>query len=322
MTKTLRALLPFTLLMACSDPADPPATDGGATDAGTPADTGMVAQDSGPGDAGNPMSACGTARPDVSAIRGTEGLVIARDGTIYYSRPRAVGRLRPGGEPEPAWAMLPSGASTVWGMVIDPANNRLYVGSPSATTVYAVTLGDTPEVTPYVSGAGQPNGLTLGPDGALYYSDFGGGRVYRVPPGGERAQVTMSAIAQANGVAFGPDGALYVCSYGAGTLVRLTLADGVETERAVFARSLGNPDGVAFDRMGRVYVTDNGMGRVLRLDPDGSNPTPVQESRIGAAASLDFGVGALNCSDLYVASSGAMVRIETDAPGADVPWHR
>lgn len=319
MYKTLSAIALLVLLPACSDGGTTtPPTDGGTTDTGTPTqDTGTPPTDTGP--AG---PTCGTERADVSGIRGTEGLVIAGDGTIYYSRPRAVGRKRPGADAEPAWAALPSGASTVWGMVVDPANNRLYVGSPSATTVYAVTLGDTPEVTPYVSGAGQPNGLTLGPDGALYYSDFGGGRVYRVPPGGERAQVTMSAIAQANGVAFGPDGALYVCSYGAGTLVRLTLADGVETERAVFARSLGNPDGVAFDRMGRVYVTDNGMGRVLRLDPDGSNPTPVQESRIGAAASLDFGVGALNCSDLYVASSGAMVRIETDAPGADVPWHR
>ncbi len=319
MPKTLYAFaLALLLSAACSDNGGtPPASDAGMTDTGpAPQDTGTP-----PTDAGPPAPACGTERPDVSGIRGTEGLVIAGDGTIYFTRSRAVGRRRPGADPEPAWAALPSAASTVWGVVVDPANNRLYVGSPANATIYAVTLGDSPAVTPYVTGAGQPNGLTLGPDGALYYSDFGAGRVYRVPVDGMREQVTTSAIAQANGVAFGPDGALYVCSYAGGTLLRLTLANGAETERTVFARSLGNPDGVAFDATGRVYVTDNGRGRVIRLDADGTNPAVLQMG-IGAAASLDFGVGALACTDLYVASSGAMVRIEGDTAGAAVPWQR
>ncbi|MBL8601021.1 MAG: SMP-30/gluconolactonase/LRE family protein [Myxococcales bacterium] len=310
----LAVLLGFAL--GCSsEPAPSNSTDAGPSDTGSVTDTGPV--DAGPADAG--PSRCGSETPDVSAIRRTEGLVVGRDGTLYYSQANAVGRLRPGMEPEARWAVLPGSTGTVWGMVIDPSRSRLYVGSPSAGRIFAVTLEDTPTVTTYVPSAGQPNGLTLGPDGALYYSDFGGNQVYRVPPDGMRAAVTTSAIAQANGVAFGPDGNLYVCSYGAGTVLRLTLTDGAETARAVAVRGVGSPDGIAFDSMGRMLITDNGMGRLLRADADGSNVMTLR-SGISSAASLDFGVGALRCSDLFIASGGAMVRYEYDGMGATVPW--
>lgn len=313
------ALVAALALTACS--SDPPGNNG-TTDAGN-VDSGLADAgntDTGPADSGPPARTCGDEQPTVSAIRGTEGLVVARDGTLYYSQSGAVGRRRPGGSPENRWAVL-TGATTVWGIVIDPSRNRLYVGSPGNRTIFAVTLEDTPTVTPYVETAGQPNGLTLGPDGALYYSDFGGGRVYRVPPDGERVQVTTSAISGANGVAFGPDGNLYVCSYQAGTIVRLTLADGVETAREVAVRGVGNPDGLAFDAMGRFLITDNGGGRLLRVSADGAD-TEVLRTGISAAASLDFGVGALRCNDLYVSSGGAMVRFEYDGEGANVPWQR
>ncbi len=293
-------------------------TDSGAlpTDAGnTPADTG------GATDAGSTPS-CGTERPDISGIRNTEGLIIGPDGTIYYSQARAVGRLRPGMSPEPTWASLPSRAGTVWGLALDPGRNRLYAGSPSATTVYVVdTSADAPQGMAYVSSAGQPNGLTVAADGTLYYSDFGGGHVYRVPVDGMRARVTTSSIAQPNGVAFNADGRLYVDSYSAGSLIALTLTDGAETARETIASSLGNPDGLAFDAMGRIYVTDNGRGRVIRLDADGANPMTLR-SGVSTAASIEFGAGALPCTDIYVASGGVLARIEGDTAGAAVPWHR
>lgn len=277
-----------------------------------------------PGTDGGGGGGCtGTARPDVSAIRGTEGLIVARDGTIYYSQSGAVGRLAPGGSPENDWVSLPGSSGTVWGIALDAANETLYVGSPSAGTIYSVDLtAATPAATAFVTSAGQPNGLTVGPDGALYYSNFGGGRVMRVEAtGGTPTQVTTSGIPGANGVAFDTDGTLLVCSYSTGNLFRLTLTSGAETGRTMAATGLGAPDGVALDANGDFWVTDNGAGRVLFVDRDTGMVNPVMPG-IGSAASLDFGAGALRCGDLYVSSSGAMRRLEdVGVDGADVLWH-
>lgn len=271
-------------------------------------------------DAGT-TTACGGARPTLSRITGTEGLVIARDGTLYYSQAGAVGRLTPDGMQNDRFVALPPGSTPVWGLVLDAANEHLYVGSPGNGTIFDIDLtAATPAPVALVTGAGRPNGLTLGPEGDLYYSDFGGGRVMRValPEGG--APTMVAAVPSANGVAFDDEGRLLVCNYGGGQLVRLTLAGGVEASRETVATRLGSPDGVALDADGTIYVTDNGGGRLLRLASDG---TPsVLRMGIPAAASLEFGAGALDCEDVYVASSGVLARYEMGTIGGRaVPWH-
>jgi len=292
---------------------DAAADDDAATDAGDP--------DAGAMDAG--AGSCGTARPVITAVRGTEGLVIARDGTIYYSQRGGVGRLAPDGTNDAAWLRIP-GTTTIWGLALDAANARIFVASPGDGTLYAADV-TSPSAMALATGLGAPNGLTLGPDGALYASDFDTGTVFRIDATtGAKITVTTSAIDSANGLAFAPGdpATLYALSYARGTLLALTL-DGahVETARRTVARSLGNPDGVTLAADGRFFVTDNGGGRVLRLDADGSGATVISTSPIGAAANLSFGVGPLDCHDLYVTSSGALARIAVpDATAAPVPW--
>jgi sugar lactone lactonase YvrE len=220
-----------------------------------------------------------------------------------------------------AWVTI-TGATTIWGLALDVANHRLYVGSPVTSRVYTIDLtAPTPSATMLAFTAGQPNGLTMGPDGAMYYSDFGAGNVWRVDSSGARTRVTTTVIPQANGVAFGADGALYVDSYANGTVVKLTLASGMETARTVFAMNLGSPDGIAFDATGRLYVTDNAGGRLIRLNADGTAPM-VLRAGLNAPANVEFGVGDLSCTDIYVATRGALLQYEMGTtPGADVPWH-
>lgn len=295
-----------------------PAPDGGVP----PTDAGEVDGGGGETDAGTdagPMGSCAGGRPDISSIAGTEGVVISRDGTIYYSQSGAVGRLVPGGTPENAFVSL-AGAGTVWGLALDAANETLFVGAPG-TGVFSIDLtAGTPSAVIAAAG-GAPNGLTMGADGALYYSDFSAGRVFRLMPGGSPTEVTASPIGSANGVMFLPDGRLLVASYSSGDLFALTLTAGAETARATFASGLGNPDGLALDADGNVYASDNGTGQVFQLAPDGTGATAILTG-VGAAASLEFGAGVLSCSDLYVASSGVLARYEMGTTvGAAVPWH-
>lgn len=331
-TITLCAL---TLLSACGDDDDTlPTADGGrdatVADLGN-ADLGSIdlgAIDLGGPDAGLPPSdmgtpSCGTARPTLTGVRGTEGLVIARDGTIYYSQAGGVGRIAVDGTDDDNWSRIPA-ASTVWGLALDVSNATLYVASPSSGAIYAVVTatGASTELTNMLS---QPNGLTMGPDGALYVGDFGDDAVYRVDTtSGATTEVTTSNVGSANGVAFAPGdpNTLYVLSYSAGTLTALTLdATHTETARRVVAGSLGSPDGITLDDAGRFYITDNGAGRVIQLAADGTAPDVISTAAIGSAANLAFGVGVLDCHDLYVTSSGVMVRIAVaDAVAGAVPW--
>jgi sugar lactone lactonase YvrE len=294
--------------------SDAPAVDAPAVDAAADAPAVDARPDA-------PAASCGSARPTVTGTASTEGIVIAADGTIYYSQSGGVGRITPGGVRTASWVRL-AGASTVWGLALDAPRRRLYVGSPANGTVYAVDLStDPPMATPFLTGAGGPNGLTMGPDGLLYYSDFNGSHVYRVDESGMRTRVTTSTITQANGVAF-YNGSLYVASYGRGALYRLTLTDGAETARDTVITGLGSLDGLAFDATGAAYVTDQRMGRLVRIAPDGATSENLLTG-LSAPANVEFGVGPLSCSDIYIATGRGVVRYEMgSANGLDVPWHR
>ena len=311
----LPALLASTLLLACGD-------DGGSGDDVADIDASTI--DSGNAiDAGDdpdaPPSACGSEVAPVAMITGTEGIAIAADGTIYYSQTGGVGRWVPGtNTPEDDWVEL-AGTSTVWGMAIDDASGILYVATPgSGGDIWQIdTTAATPAGTVLYDAAGSPNGLTLGPDGAIYYGHFAAsGQVYRVDTAGNRTTVTTATIAQPNGVLFDADGTLLVAMYGTGDMVRLTLdpTTHAETGRATIDANSGNPDGLARDVTGRYYVTDNGGGEVLRYDSAFANPDPLLDG-VSAAANMAFGRGALACTDLYVTSSGVLRRIDAGAAG-------
>jgi sugar lactone lactonase YvrE len=255
--------------------------------------------------------------PGLESVADSEGLAIDADGTVYFSQPSAVGRLTPAGKLDKEWAKLP-GATKTWGIAIDRPAKALYIGSPATSTVYKVTLDETPAVTTLVPNAGAPNGLTMGPDGALFYTDFQtAGDVYRVATDGTRTKVTASTLPRPNGLAFGPDGALYVDLYEQGAVTRLTLAGGKETARADFITSgLDKADGIAFDSAGNVYI---GWGEgVSRVSPDGKS---LKKLAKGKTANVEFGAGAIPATALYAVTEKKLVRIANDAPGAAVRWH-
>jgi sugar lactone lactonase YvrE len=265
---------------------------------------------------------CGTTQPSLSGITGTEGLVIGPDGTIYFSQPFSggnanfLGRIKAQAtQAEAKWVDMKGNA---FGITLDPKRNVLYAGSRTSKKILKITLAEPPVVSALADAEATVNGVTLGEDAAVYYTDQGGGHVYRVTPEGAKSQVTTTPVSDANGLAFGPDAALYVLNYAAAKVVRLTLsAEHKETARVDFASITGgsNADGIAFDSQGQVYVTATGL---FRLSADGK--TQSKMTCAAGGANLDFGVGALPCTDLFSASE--LSRCASGASGMDVPWHR
>ncbi len=312
-TRFLFPSLLLTLAFGCDAPVTP-ATDAFVTDGGT--DAGMT-DDVGI-DGGAPS--CGTAEPDLSGTGSSEGLTIGRDGTIYFSVSGGVARITPDGTLESSWLRI-TGASTVWGMVLDASNTHLYVGSPSLGEVVTVSqLDGTPTYETLVDVA-APNGLTFGPDGFLYVSNFSGNDVRRVDVAtGADESILASPIQSANGLAFTDEGTLLVDSYSGARVFELTLdATFHETDRTTAAMGVGAPDGIAVDENGVLYVGDN-MGRVLQIAADGTIET-VLASGLPSAANIEFGAGPLNCHHLYVASGNGISRIELTVGQRAVPWH-
>ncbi|HKC12204.1 MAG TPA: SMP-30/gluconolactonase/LRE family protein, partial [Vicinamibacteria bacterium] len=204
---------------------------------------------------------CGAARPSLERISNAEGLVIAPDGTIYFSQPfvgpntQYLGRYRPPYDQPPETQWVDMGGNAL-GIILDPQRKVLYAGSRTLKKVLQVTLGEPPVLRPLADAEEGINGVTLGEDGAVYYSDQDGGHLYRVSPEGAKTRVTTSPITEPNGIAFGPDGKLYVVSWKTTEVTRLELANGAEVKRELFATlPQVKGDGIAFDARGRLYAT-------------------------------------------------------------------
>jgi glucose/arabinose dehydrogenase len=271
-----------------------------------------------------PPGGCGTQRPKLDAIQTAEGLVITPDGTMYFTQPFGrgssgfLGRYRPPyTEPELQWLDL---GGKALGLTHDPKRNVLYAGSRDRKKLLAIYLAAKPEVVELADAEPTINGVTLGADGAVYYTDQKGGNVFRVTAEGDKTQVNKAPLEDLNGIAFGPDGQLYVLTYAKAKITRLKLVNGKEKSRQAFADVIGgkNADGITFDKQGRLYVT---AGALFRLSPDGKK---VESLGDAFGANADFGIGALSCTDLYTAGNGkGIFRVETlDTPGGEVPWHR
>jgi hypothetical protein len=271
-----------------------------------------------------PASACGTARPELDAIKSAEGLVIAPDGTIYFSQPFAgpnptfLGRYAPPYDAGPEVRWLDMGGNAL-GITLDPRRKVLYAGSRTLKKLLAISLEGTPVVHPLADVEDGINGVTLGADAAVYYSDQTGGHIYRITPKGVKTKVTTSPLSEPNGLAFGPDGGLYVVSWKTPEVTRLELKGGVERARAVFVTlPESRADGIAFDAKGRMYVT--ARATLHQVSADGKAVTVLGPS---LGANIEFGAGALVCGDMYIAGNGkGILRWETDTPGWSVPWHR
>ena len=276
---------------------------------------GAVASDAGP----DGSSGC-TGRPEVAGIVGSTGLVIARDGTLYFTHAGGIGRLAAGARQD----TFVISAAPLSALALDAANTTLFVAMPGSG-IGRVDLGAvTPAIEPFVNDLGAPYALTLGPDGGLYYADANSGNVYRVSlPDAARTTVSGSPVTNARSIAFEPSGSLQVGSWGTGRLLRLTLAGGSESDRQVVSSALSNPIGLAVAADGRILVADEGGAFDAGVYVvSGTGETTPLRTGLGVPAKLELGAGVLPCEDLYVAiTNGPMARIDDVGPGAALPWH-
>jgi sugar lactone lactonase YvrE len=304
---------------------DRPPTDGGSD--------GVT--DTAPTEAGSDMvmlGGCGTERPNLAGITNADSVAVGPDGTLYFGQVAMadgyVGRLRPGGAAvEKQWVRVPMGAR-IYGLAVDMGRRRLYVASSSGKAIHWVDLSaPMPTLQNLVTALGNPNDIAVAANGDVYYSDQGDNQIHKVTPAGVRTVASKTAVGpvyKPAGLAFGTDGGLYVGTSPSGPILRFDMANGVEAARRSYGHYIGWGNGLVFDERGRLYLSTtvsamaNAEARVVRIASDDSGAIQIVGGRnFGGMA---FGRGALNCNDLYIASSsGPLQRFESDAKGLPLP---
>ena len=274
---------------------------------------------------------CGMSEAAFAGIPTAEGLTIAPDGTIYWTAPYSTGSTRFLGRHRPPYMQAPEASfvevgMTVLGITFDPKRNAIYAGHrggmPPALLMVDLTKTP-PAVTTLTMVEPGINGVILGEDDAVYFTTQDTDNVWRFDLNTKMSQkVNMAPIEGPNGLAFGPDKNLYVLSYTDATVTQLKLSNGVAASQEMFVAigmNAGNADGIAFDKSGNMYVTANGL---FKITPQ-KVVTRLRAANEVPGANIEFGVGALRCSDMYIAGNGRGIsRVMNDIDGLEVPWHR
>src|SRR4051794_15099440 len=270
----------------------------------------------------------------VPAPGAPEPVVIAPDGTVYTATlnaesgdtkaPSKVFAFTPDGKLKRTYDIKGQDLSAehgITGMAMD-ADGFLYIGSLAPPTVYRLdprtgdqstyaTMRDVPvcssTVTSDCSAASQdmkpwPDYIVLAPEGSLYETDSLQALIWKVPPGGGKAQIwlTDARLQSLLGPpAFGPSAmklapdnrTIYFTTVegptgdgdpSAGRIWRVSIhPDGTPGPLQQFyvAQSADGPGGIGFAKSGDIYATLSGSNAIAQIGPDGKEkarfPDPV-----------------------------------------------
>lgn len=208
------------------------------------------------------------------------GIVIAGSASSPY-----VYRIKPGGPAERFIDVSADGPGTFFfGMLADAASNTLWtceltpvpdtkpVQRKSALRSFDLMTG-APKLRWDLPGASSTcNDFSFGPDKALYISDTGNGRIYRLAPGAATADLFLESrvLNGIDGITF-LDGVLYANNVTFNNLYRIPVDATGKPGQPVdiwMDQPVKGPDGMRAAG-GKLLLAENGAGRIDALTIDG-----------------------------------------------------
>jgi sugar lactone lactonase YvrE len=257
-----------------------------------------------------------------------EGITVANDGTLYLSGNRnldfstpdyflnATGELiaHPPGGTERIVCRFPKGIAV--GMPVTGSDKSIYItGHGETSVIWRIdSSGKLSQLVQFPAHA-WPNGLDIGPDGALYTPDSNLGIIWRVNPlNGHLEKLLQDPALQArpfvalapgaNGLHFaGRD--CYVTVSDQTKLIRYRLDEkGKLTQPALIASGIPGDD-FAIGADGSFFITTHPYNTVVRVSSKGDRSViaGMDQHIIGATAAA-FGKTAQDSSVLYVVTDG------------------
>jgi hypothetical protein len=205
-------------------------------------------------------------------------------GIIYRAGPKddkAIPFIKPDAE---------NGLRSTYGVLADDASGRLWVcsvppfggprpaGPPAPTELVAFDLksGKLIGRWPFPGGTGTCNDIAIGADGAAYATDTPGGRIVKLPKGGNALEVAVAddRLKGIDGLAFGADGALIINNVQKNELWRVTLPDAGKPAALTLlaaSRKMEGPDGIRNIGGNRFLQAEGTGGRITLVTIKGDN---------------------------------------------------
>jgi gluconolactonase len=261
----------------------------------------------------------------------SEGVVIDREGNLYFSHEKVITVLAPGG------------ASRVWAETGAPNGHKILADGThlvcDAGRHAVLRLDAAGKMLEPASKECEgkplrgPNDLTLDPEGGFYFTDPEEsdaekpiGTVHYVDPAG-KTHLAASGLAFPNGIVLTPDRKrLYVGeSKKNRILVYPVTAPGKLGPQEVFARLPSKegeqiddqPDGMCLDAAGNLYVAHYGMRQVQVLDPEGRL---IRRLPAGNLTTSNVAFGGPRLDQLFITGGepGALYRLDLGVKGLDI----
>lgn len=209
---------------------------------------------------------------------------------------------------------VPSGALSVpYDIVSGPDGNIWFTemgASGGCTTtntgarnIGKLTLSPTPTITefPTPTGSSEPRIIVSGPDGNLWFTEYGTGNIGKITPAGAITEFpTSSGASNPFSISVGPDNNLWFTEFSGSKIGKITTA-GVLTEFTTSASSgpvylINGPDGA-------LWFTENTSSKIGRITVNGQ----ISEYTTATAAAVPAGLVLGSDNNIYFAESSATV---------------
>lgn len=218
-----------------------------------------------------------------------ESMTAASDGTVWFGSiaKGTIYRAAPGAASATPWLLSEaSDIKRVNGLLADERTRTLWACAsgtpaadgapevPSSVRAFDISTGAAKGHYPF-PGGGSCNDMALAPDGTLYATDFGGGRILRLKPGQSQLEVWATEKAGVDGIVLLADGAVYANNFRDSTLFRIPVgADGSAGALVPISTSqpLDRPDGMRAVGPNKLLVAEGG-GRLTELTVNGNAAT-------------------------------------------------
>ena len=169
-------------------------------------------------------------------------------------------------------------------LALAPACPMSGPGSVSAAGAAVPAEGAGPVTTSF-PGIALPRGITTGPDGALWFTDYGNDTIGRITTTGAVSEFSSPDIDGPIGITSGPDGALWFTNQANNTIGRITTSGAVT---AYSSPAIHDPTDITAGPDGALWFTNQTSNMIGRITTSGS----VTSFYVGAGNAEPHGITA------------------------------
>ncbi len=157
-------------------------------------------------------------------------------------------------------------------------------------------------------GLSQGINVIKGPDGKLYISEYGGGKITRADLNGQNKEDFATGLNQPIGMAFDSGGNLYVAQHAGSKIEKITPSK----VKSSVKEGTGILTGLTIDSNDNLYAVEYGTGKILKMNLDGSGST---EFATGLGSNTIIGMTIDSDDNIYVSdrSGGKIKKITQSA---------